>query len=79
MHFRSLVTKLDAANHFTPSHLDPNWDMVERAKFFYSSGFFLTVSVDSMLRVAKHATEKGKVSRICCESKMNSDLWKVFL
>ncbi len=59
---RSLVTKLDAANHFTPSHLEPNWDVVERAKIFYSAGFFLTVSVDSMLRVAKHAVEtEGKV------------------
>ena len=61
-HDRSLVTKLDAANHFTPDHLEPNWDVVERAKFFYSSGFFLTVSPDSMLRVAKHASEKaGKI------------------
>ncbi len=55
------MTKLDAANHFTPSHLDPNWEYVERAKIFYSSGFFLTVSAASMLRVAKHAVEKKKV------------------
>jgi hypothetical protein len=34
---------------------------VEKAKFFYSSGFFLTVSPDSMLLVAKHAAETGKV------------------
>ena len=58
---RSLVTKLDAANHFTQDHLDPNWDYVEKAKIFYSSGFFLTVSSESMLRVAKHAVENKKV------------------
>jgi len=59
---RSLVTKLDAANHFTTAHLDnkDNWALVEAAKVFYSSGFFLTVSPDSMLKVAKHAGETGK-------------------
>ena len=31
---RSLVTKLDAANHFTVSHLEEesNWDLVKAAK-----------------------------------------------
>ena len=59
---RSLVTKLDAANHFTTAHLEDkdNWAMVEAAKVFYSSGFFLTVSPDSMLKVAQHAGTTGK-------------------
>jgi len=59
---RSLVTKLDAANHFTPAHLDDkdNWALVEAAKVFYSSGFFLTVSPESMLKVAGHAGANGK-------------------
>jgi len=59
---RSLVTKLDAANHFTPSHLDveENWKLVTSAKCVYSAGFFLTVSVDSMLRVAKHCSQNNK-------------------
>merc|ERR1711923_680239 len=59
---RSLVTKLDAANHFTTAHLEDkdNWAMVEAAKVFYSSGFFLTVSPDSMLKVAEHAGTTGK-------------------
>jgi len=58
-HNRSLVTKLDAANHFTTEHLeDPaNWEIVEKAKVFYSAGFFITVSPDSMLKIAKHASE----------------------
>ena len=43
---RSLVTKLDAANHFTPDHLDQpdNWAVVDKSKVVYSAGFFLTVS-----------------------------------
>ena len=37
---RSLVTKLDAANHFTPAHFEDkaNWALVESAKIYYSSG-----------------------------------------
>ena len=56
------MTKLDAANHFTPAHLDDkdNWALVEAAKVFYSSGFFLTVSPESMLKVAGHAGANGK-------------------
>jgi hypothetical protein len=34
---------------------------VEKAKFYYISGFFLTVSPPAILKVAKHATEAGKV------------------
>jgi len=59
---RSLVTKLDAANHFTVSHLEDadNWKLVEKAQVVYSAGFFLTVSVDSMLKVGKHCAAKDK-------------------
>ena len=59
---RSLVTKLDAANHFTPAHLDEdsNWTVVSDTKVVYSAGFFLTVSVDSMLKVAKHCAQNNK-------------------
>jgi len=58
-HNRSLVTKLDAANHFKITHLEDseNWAVVEKAKVFYSAGFFITVSPDSMLKVAQHASE----------------------
>ena len=59
---RSLVTKLDAANHFTSAHLNnaENWRVVQQAKVVYSAGFFLTVSVDSMVRVAQHCAENNK-------------------
>ena len=58
---RSLVTKLDAANEYTVDHLKSNWSVVEGARVFYSAGFFLTVSAESMLQVARHAVDSGKV------------------
>jgi len=59
---RSLVTKLDAANHFTVGHLDDakNWKVVEKAKAVYSAGFFLTVSVESMLKVGKYCAANNR-------------------
>lgn len=60
---RSLVANLAAANKFQPSHLDTDkaTAMLESARFYYIAGFFLTVSVDSILQVAKPAAENGKV------------------
>ncbi|KAK7112598.1 uncharacterized protein [Littorina saxatilis] len=59
---RSLIANLAAANCFTEDHLDEpsNWKLVEKAQFFYTAGFPLTVSPTSMLRLAKHAKETGK-------------------
>jgi len=59
---RSLVTNLEAANHFTVDHLDAadNWAVVEECKVYYSAGFFLTVCPAAMVRVAKYASENGK-------------------
>lgn len=54
---RSLVAYLGAANCFKKEHIDKNWSIIEKAKLFYSSGFHLTVSPDSMLAIAKHSAE----------------------
>lgn len=61
-HDRSLVANLSAANNYKVSHLEQpeNWAVVEKAKLFYSAGFFLTVSIESILKVAKHAHENNK-------------------
>lgn len=61
-HDRSLVTNLEAANHFTIDHLDKedNWALVEECKVFYSAGFFLTVCPDAMVKVGEHASKTGK-------------------
>lgn len=61
---RSLVANLAAANHFKPTHFDitENWDVVKKAEFYYISGFFITVSPESILKIAEHACEaKSKV------------------
>lgn len=59
---RSLVTKLDAANNFKPSHLETPKakEIIEAAKFYYIAGFFLTVSVESLKAVAEHAVAENK-------------------
>lgn len=59
---RSLVANLAAANHFKKSHFDEkeNWDVVEKADYFYIGGFFLTVSPESILQLATHAAENNK-------------------
>lgn len=60
---RSLVANLAAANTFAPSHIEtePAKAIIERSKIIYSAGFFLTVSVDSLLSIAKHAAENNKI------------------
>lgn len=60
---RSLVANLAAANKFTPDHLDTPEAaaMIESARYYYCAGFFLTVSVEALLRVAKHAAAESKV------------------
>lgn len=54
---RSLCAYLGAANLFSKDHLDTIWDIVERSELFYVSGFHLTVSPESILRLANHASE----------------------
>jgi adenosine kinase len=57
---RSLVANLSAANTYKVDHLKENWAIVEAAKIYYISGFFLTVSLDSMVAIGKHALAEGK-------------------
>lgn len=42
---------------------------VERAQYFYISGFFLTVSPDSVQVITKHASENNKVNLLTLASK----------
>mmetsp|Transcript_40934 Transcript_40934/g.66384 ORF Transcript_40934/g.66384 Transcript_40934/m.66384 type:complete len:415 (+) Transcript_40934:143-1387(+) len=60
---RSLIANLSAANHYKIDHLKlpENQKIMQQAKYYYSAGFFLTVSPDSILYVAKHAAETNKV------------------
>jgi adenosine kinase len=60
---RSLIANLAAANNFKPSHLETPKakELIQSAKFYYSAGFFLTVSVESLVQVAEHALANNKV------------------
>ena len=49
-----------------PSQLDhvkkaENWKLVEAATVIYSAGFFITVSPESIMLVAKHCADKNKI------------------
>jgi len=60
---RSLIAHLGAANNFKPSHLETNLakSIIESANYYYIAGFFLTVSIESIELVAKHAVKENKV------------------
>lgn len=60
---RSLVANLGAANNYKIAHVQSEGmiGILERAKIIYISGFFLTVSPETIMYVAKLAHEKGKV------------------
>ncbi|KAJ6767826.1 ADENOSINE KINASE 2-LIKE ISOFORM X1 [Salix koriyanagi] len=60
---RSLIANLSAANCYKSEHLKrpENWALVEKAKYFYIAGFFLTVSPESIMLVAEHAAANNKV------------------
>ncbi|CAN7037010.1 unnamed protein product [Brassica oleracea var. botrytis] len=60
---RSLIANLSAANCYKVEHLKKpeNWALVEKAKFYYIAGFFLTVSPESIQLVSEHAAANNKV------------------
>lgn len=60
---RSLVANLQAANNYKIDHAKTPeiTKAIEDASFYYSAGFFLTVSPDTMMLVAEHAAANNKV------------------
>lgn len=59
---RSLCANLAAANTFKIDHIlkDVNKNQLTSAEYFYISGFFITVSPETILHVAKYANESNK-------------------
>lgn len=59
---RSLIANLAAANNFKQSHLEtPEAAAIYKgAKLYYIAGFFLTVSIESLVTVAEHACANNK-------------------
>mmetsp|Transcript_21417 Transcript_21417/g.29998 ORF Transcript_21417/g.29998 Transcript_21417/m.29998 type:complete len:345 (-) Transcript_21417:39-1073(-) len=59
---RSLIANLAAANNFKISHLETDLaqNIYKTAQYYYIAGFFLTVSVESLVKVAEHALAENK-------------------
>lgn len=59
---RSLCAHLAAANTFTQDHLktEENLKIIESAKFFYVTGFFITVCPPAIMQLAQHSSEFNK-------------------
>lgn len=60
---RSLIANLSAANCYKKEHFDSEaiQNVVERASFVYSAGFFLTVSPPTVQAIGQHCADKNKV------------------
>jgi adenosine kinase len=60
---RSLCANLAAANCYDKAHFDtaPIQKLVAEAKIFYCAGFFLTVSVPTILAIGEHTDKEGKI------------------
>ncbi|KAI5944220.1 adenosine kinase isoform X2 [Manis javanica] len=76
---RSLVANLAAANCYKKEkHLDmeKNWMLVEKARVYYIAGFFLTVSPESVLKVAHHASESNRIFTLNLSAPFISQFYK---
>ncbi|XP_072484212.1 adenosine kinase isoform X5 [Notamacropus eugenii] len=76
---RSLVANLAAANCYKKEkHLDleKNWKLVEKAKVYYIAGFFLTVSPESILKIARQASESNKIFTLNLSAPFISQFFK---
>lgn len=58
---RSLVANLSAANNYKRAHLELHPEVMREATHYYISGFFLTVSPETIMTVAGEAAKEGKV------------------
>jgi len=59
---RSLCANLGAANKYKKEHLDSAeiQALVQKAQFYYSTGYFLTVSPESAMELGQHAATTNK-------------------
>lgn len=63
---RSLIANLGAANEYKHSHLlsEEIQQYVKKAQYFYFSGFFLTVSPESVMYIGEYAAKTNKIFMI---------------
>jgi len=62
-HQRSLCADLGAASTFEVNQLDVecNKSLIDKAKFYYISGYFITSCFDAIMKVAKFASETNRI------------------
>eukprot|EP01088_Endostelium_zonatum_P020920 TRINITY_DN7947_c0_g1_i1.p1 TRINITY_DN7947_c0_g1~~TRINITY_DN7947_c0_g1_i1.p1 ORF type:complete len:349 (-),score=105.25 TRINITY_DN7947_c0_g1_i1:110-1156(-) len=58
---RSMVANLSAANLYKHDHIKENSHLLDNAQVVYITGFFITVSPDTILAVGKQASEQNKI------------------
>ena len=61
---RALIANLGAANHFSLTHLSENavsQEILAAARIVYCAGFFLTVSVESLVYAAEQVVRENKI------------------
>jgi adenosine kinase len=54
---RTLTTDLAAACAYKEDHFDANMEVVKKAKFIYTTGYFITSSMPSLIKAAAYANE----------------------
>ncbi|XP_011502977.1 PREDICTED: adenosine kinase 2 [Ceratosolen solmsi marchali] len=76
--YRSLCANLSAANYFSPSHIEEpeNKKLIQETNCYYISGFFLTVSPETIQAVAKHAFQHDKVLMMNLSAPFLCELYK---
>jgi adenosine kinase len=57
---RTLCANIGASAKYPPVHFDENKEMFEKAAFVYSTGFFITSSMETLQKVCKFAVEHKK-------------------
>ncbi|XP_078034188.1 adenosine kinase 2 isoform X2 [Augochlora pura] len=75
---RSLCANLAAANYFSPSHIEEieNKKLIDAAEYIYLSGFFLTVTPETIQAVARHAYENNKMFMMNLGAPFLCDLYR---
>merc|ERR1711907_770111 len=56
---RTLCANLAAACKYSTAHLEANMAELDKAKFIYTTSFFITSNVEALMKVANYANEKG--------------------
>ncbi|KRZ90084.1 Adenosine kinase [Trichinella sp. T8] len=59
---RSLCAHLAAANLFSVDYLElqENWKLIEKARYFYVAGFFMSSCLPAIYKIAEHADNASK-------------------